>query len=321
MPAYAAGRSRIYGAFDVYFTLERMESNVAAQESATPIKAEGLTFPLDETYLAFGDGSVTAGGVFYGLVLIPERAIRLAQEMVIRIKSEYGGAPHMPLHCRELFSGHARARSGWAHIDEATAIELCGDVLRELAAFEPKYLLGHIPAVYYPKRFRLIGKNGHPDLVHDLDEKWLTLWSYFRVAALLDPVEIVEPSDPTVTPRPRNLPFWQMVVKRTDPGMRVRKVFLDRENTKIRWFSKSFQWTSVAKELVIESLAGRSYLPVETAQEGKHSLLEVADIFSYSAARSMSPSKPLEYRDFSADVHVELLCGTGEEIVLGGINS
>lgn len=294
---------------------------MAAQESAAPSRAEGLTFPLDETYLAFGDGSVTAGGVFYGLVLIPEGAIQLAQEMVARIKAEYGGAPNIPLHCRELFSGHARAKSGWAHIDEATAIELCGDVLRELKAFEPKYLLAHIPAVDYPKRFRLIGKNGHPDLVHDLDEKWLTLWSYFQIAALLDPAEIVEPSDPTVTPRPRNLPFWQMVVKRTDPGIRVRKIFLDRENTKIRWFSKSFQWSSVAKEFVIESPAGRSHLPVETAQEGKHTLLEVADVFLYSVARTISSGKSIEYRHFSADVHVELFQGIGEEIVLGGINS
>ena len=97
----------------------------------------------------------------------------------------------------------------------------------------------------------------------------------------------------------------------------MRKVFLDREDTKIRWFSKSFQWTSVAKEFVIENLAGRSYLPVETPQKEKHSLLEVADIFAYSVARSLSPGKSLEYRDFLADVHVELLRDIGEEIVLG----
>lgn len=282
--------------------------------------SEALTFPLDETYVAFGDGSVTAGGVFYGLVLFPERTIIQVQRTIETVKEQYGGHASTPLHCRELFGYHARAKSPWAHISEKDAIALCGDVLRAVSKFEPKYLLGHVPSAYYPKRFRLLGKNGHPDLVHDLDEKWLLLWSYFRIAALLDPVEIVEPKDPTKTPRPRNLPFWQMVVKRADPGLRVCQVVLDREETKIRWFSKSFQWVSVAKEIVIESPMGRSYLPIEPASDVKHPLLDVADIFAYSVGRSLSQGRPLEYSDFSANVHVELLWGTGEEIVLGNAN-
>jgi hypothetical protein len=281
---------------------------------------EALSFPLDENYVAFGDGSVTPSGVFYGLVLLPEAITADVQRTIEQHKLQYGGDTKTPLHCRELFSGHARAKSAWAHLSEADVVALCGDVLRSVGAFEPKYLLGHIPTEYYPKRFRLLGKNGHPDLVHALDEKWLLLWSYFRIAALLDPIDIVEPQDPIEFPRPRNLPFWQMVVQRSDPGLRVRRVILDREDTNVRWFSKSFKWVSVAKEIVIERPIGRSYLPVEPAADVKHPLLDLADIFVYSVGRSLSQGKPLEYRDFSAEVHVELLWGTGEEIVLGGDN-
>ena len=276
-----------------------------------------FTFPLDETYLAFGDDSVTKGGVFYGLVLIPESAIKTVLETLSKIKIQYGGSTDSPLHCRELFSGQARQKSKWSHLNEHQAIELCGDVLRELSKCKPKYLLGHIPSEYYPKRFRLRGKNGHSDLVHDLDEKWLTLWSYFQIASLLDPVEIDEPSDPTKIARPLNLPFWQMVAKRTEPGLRVRKVFLDRENTRIRWFSRSIKWANIAKELVIEKPSQRSYLPIELVGEEKHPLLEIADIFTYSAARDMSQGKPLVYENFTADVLVKLLWGEGEEIILG----
>ncbi|MDO8927206.1 MAG: hypothetical protein Q7U94_09900 [Sideroxyarcus sp.] len=290
-------------------------------KNVEPNITEGLTFPLNETYIAFGDGSVNSAGAFYGLVLIPESAINQVQELVSRIKLKYGGELDTPIHCREIYSGHARRKSGWSHLSEGEAVALCGDILRALLAFEPKYLLGYIPSTCYPKRFRLVGKNGHRDLVHDIDDKWLTLWSYFRVAALLDPIEIIEPDDPITTPRPKNLPFWQMVIRRQEPGLRVRNVFLDREQTKVSWFSKSFQWTSVAKELVIENLAGRSHLPVETACEEKHPLLEVADIFVYSVARSFSDGKPLEYQNFSAEVHVELILGIGEEIVLGGGNA
>jgi len=303
------------------FFIRKYNIKNTAQNCSSPFNAGKLTFPFDETYIAFGDGSVTTGGIFYGLVLIPEHAVDLIQEKITEIKCKYGGTPDTPLHCRELFSGDARKKSGWTHIDEKMAIELCGDVLRELSAFEPKYLLGHIPVMSYPKRFRLVGKNGHPDLVHDIDEKWLMLWAYFHVAALLDPTEIVELSAPSSVRRPQNLPFWQMRVRRIEPGMRVRKVFLDRENTRIHWFSKSFQWTSVAKELVIENSFGQSHLPIETAQMEKHSLLEVADIFSYSVARAMSSSKTLEFRNFSAIMHLVLLPNLGAEIVLGATNS
>lgn len=293
---------------------------MADSQDLPSLSLEALTFPLNESYIAFGDGSVTPSGVFYGLVLLPEAAITQTQQTIEAIKLRYGGSAEAPLHCRELFSGHARAKSLWAHISEAEAIALCGDVLRAVGAFQPKYLLGHIPSTYYPKRFRLRGKNGHPDLVHDLDEKWLLLWSYFHIAALLDPIDIIEPPDPIKASRPRNLPFWRMVMRRDDPGLRVRRVLLDRENTNIRWFSKSVKWVSVAKEMVIERPIGRSYLPVECAKDFKHPLLDLADIFVYSTGRSLSQGRQLEYSDFSAEVHVKLLWGTGEEIILGGTN-
>lgn len=278
---------------------------------------EDFTFPLEEIYFAFGDESITPTGVFYGIALIPESVVKQAEDLVIAQKLRYGGTPETPLHCRELFSYDARKKSGWSHLSKDQAVEMCGHILRELASLQPKYLMGHIPSTYYPKRFRLKGKNGHPDLVHNIDKKWLALWTYFHIAALLDPVEIQKPDDPISNPRPRNLPFWQMVMRRSEPGLRVRKVFLDREHSDIRWFSKSFKWETVAKELVVENLAGASHLPLVMAKEEKHVLLEVADIFVYSVARSMSCGQPLEYRNFFAEVYVKLLWGLGEEIVLG----
>ena len=253
-------------------------------------------------------------------MLIPEHAIQEIEELICNLKMKYGGTTDSPLHCRELFHNDARSKSKWAHISEQSAIELCGDILRGIAKFEPKYLLGFIPSEYYPKRFRLIGKNGHPDLVHNVDTKWLTLWAYFRIAAILDPVEIITPHNPILNPRPRNLPFWRMISKRSEPGMKVRKVFLDRESQKIRWFSKSFKWTTVAKELVIETPAFKSHLPIEETLQDKHLLIELADIFTYSNARALSQGREIVYRDFQGEVYVQVICGEGEEIILGGTN-
>lgn len=277
-----------------------------------------FTFPLDEIYVAFGDGSVTPGGVFYGLVLVPERNVKIAQHSLSAIKLKHGGKATTPLHCRELFSKDARNKSEWAHISDAGAVELCGDVLRELASLQPKYLLSFVTSDNYPKRLRLVGKNGHPDLVHKIDEKWLTLPTYFWTAALLDPVETIVPADPIITPSPRNLPFWRIGFKRTDRGPYVRSIFLDREETNVRWFSKTFKWTTVVKELVVDGPKGPSHLPLQFASDKKHPLLEVADIFTYSIARSLSQGKPLEYRDFEAEVFAQPLLFSKEEWVLGG---
>lgn len=273
-----------------------------------------LQFPLNETYWAFGDGSETAGGVFYGLVLLPESSIAQAETVIKHIKRSYGGNEDAPVHCRELFNDKARKKSAWSHLTHNQAFSLCGDILRETARFSPKHLIGYMLRESYPKRMRLVGKNGHPDLVHAVDSKWLTLWAYFRIAALLDPAEIIKPAD---VPRPQNCPGWQILIRRTERGMRVRKLFLDREQTKVRWFSKTLQWTSMAKDLVIEGPSGKSNLPVQPSSLDKNPLIEVADIFAYSFGRQLL-KEPMPYPNVVTEVHVEVLSRSGDELVFGG---
>jgi hypothetical protein len=277
-----------------------------------------LTFPLNETYVAFGDGSSNTAGSFYGLVLVPELVVERIEREIGVVKQKFGGQSEFSIHCREIFNDESRRKSTWSHLSYQEVVSLCGEVLRVVRSSQPKYLLSHIPRVHYPKRFRLKGKNGHSDLVHDVDEKWLTLWAFFRIGGMLDPTDLTIPDDPAIKPRPTNLPFWNMVMKRVEPGFRVRRVYLDRENTKIRWFSKTMQWISVAKELVVENPSGPTYLPIEHASGTKHSLLDIADIFVYSIARELGSNKPLDYGQYCGEVHVEQMTNYGEEIVGGG---
>lgn len=272
-----------------------------------------MQFPLEETYWAFGDGSEVSEGVFYGLVLFPEAEIEQVLLSLERVKVKHGGQAHSSVHCRELFNRSARDKSEWKHLTEAQVEVLCGDVLREIAQFRPKHLLGFLPRKRYPKRFRLIGKNGHRDLVHDVNSKWLTLWAFFRIAGLLDPAKIIEPSK---GPRPNNLPSWQMMICRTERGLRVSKVFLDREQTKVRWFSKSLQWISMAKDFVVEGPLGKSHLPIEADSFDKHPLLDVADVFTYSAGRHLT-KKPMNYAGLETEIHLETLNFHGDEMILG----
>ena len=100
--------------------------------------------------------------------------------------------------------------------------------------------------------------------------------------------------------------------------MKVRKIDLDRENTKIPWFSKSLQWISVAKELVIENVVGPSYLPIEHASLKKPVMLDIADLFTYSIAREFSGTSAIDYGRYCGEVLVDVLPNYGDEIVLGG---
>lgn len=272
--------------------------------------------PSEQIYHAFGDGSENVSGVFYGLILIPEQSIQPIQAQLDELKRKYKGVAKSRLHCRELFHSHARKKSCWAHLSEQEVVKLCGDALKIVSATQPIYLLSFIPREHFPKKFRLIGKNGHPDLIHEIDEKWLTLWAYHGIAASLDPVTIVKPPDYKTIPRARNLPFWQKIVVRNQLGIKVSKIFLDREQTNIRWFSKTFQWITVAKELVIRTPWFESFLPLEVMGNDKHPLIDLADIFTYSQSRFFS-QKEIIFEGFFGDVDVMILGSEGEEIVFG----
>lgn len=269
-------------------------------------------------YNAYGDASTGETGTFYGFLLLPEDAEEAAIQMLSDLKEKFGGSPDSRLHCREMFRGDARAKSEWAHLSAEEATELCSLALNGLHDFGVKFAMGIMPVEHYPKSFRLRGKNGPPDQVHAVDDKWRELWAFQRAAMMLDPVEQLKPADPLVEPSPPNQPWWQLVAPLVSPGFKVRKVFLDREITKIRWFSKKFQWSTVAKDFVIDGTLGRSYLPIQPDHEdSKHPMIDLADIFAWNFARSAGKN-PITLLDRNAPVHAVLCAYLGEEIVLGG---
>ena len=70
------------------------------------------------------------------------------------------------------------------------------------------------------------------------------------------------------------------------------------------------------KELVIENTRGQSYLPVDSESSGKHRLLDIADVFVYSLARSLTPGRQLKCTNLP-EAHIEAFGAPGEEWVVG----
>jgi hypothetical protein len=275
------------------------------------------SFPLTETYWAFGDDSVTDAGAFFGFALIPQTKIQESEFILERIKQKYGGQKCSTIHCRTMFAGDRRSKSEWSHLDSEKCGSMISEVLAELEVFKPLYLCTYWPRQHYPKTFRLKGRNGHSDIVHKVDDKWMVLWSFQNTATLFDPSSINAPSDPLVTMSPKNKPYWRFIAKREDRGPLVSMIYLDRDTTNVRWFSKSFQWETIAREIVVETPRGASTLPFAKMDGQKHPLIELADIFIYTISRQISGKSPLRMIAPTSSALVLLRGQPTNEFVLG----
>ncbi|MCK9818489.1 hypothetical protein M1B35_31300 [Pseudomonas sp. MAFF 302046] len=274
----------------------------------------------ETVYVAFGDASTGRAGTFYGLVLIPEDQVEKAVNVVNTVKERFGGTSRSSLHCRELFYGDARSKSDWRHLDAGGPAALCGAVFSAIAELQPCYVLGCMPVDSYPTSFRLKAKagSGYEDTVHPVDDKWRELFVYQRVALLLDPAVINPPPNPLEVVTPPNRPHWRLEGNLIEPAFKVSKVFLDREKTKIQWFSKQVQWAVLARELVVRGPRGSSFLPVDDSDiADKHPLLDVADLFVWNLARAMAGQAIVMDMQVQ-DVHTVLCNGNAGEICMGG---
>jgi len=97
----------------------------------------------------------------------------------------------------------------------------------------------------------------------------------------------------------------------------VSRVYLDRETTKIPWYSKSVQWSTVAADFVRVGPFGASHLPIQPVDIRKHQLLEVADLFVCAAASGLGPKAALRWGANISDLLWIGLPSYGDEMVVG----
>jgi hypothetical protein len=278
---------------------------------------EGWQFPLEELYTAFGDESINGAGAFYGLVLVPRHLVSAVATAIAQIKARYHVDARAEIHCHKLFHPIERARSPFSHLDDGAVLALLRDVFKTLNLFQPKYMVAMAPREFFPKQFRLLGKNGAPGYTHPIDQHWITLNLYQGLAGMLDPETIDPPPDYKTAPRPRSEPFWQVIVKREGQGPRVNCIHLDRARHKLRWFSKNLQWATVAKDLVVQTPRGSSFLPVQVADDQKHPLLEIADAFVYLQGRALGGREVDLGELISDDVFLQIVGERCDEVVRG----
>lgn len=78
----------------------------------------------DRPYHAYGDESCGPDVVTYALAAFKREDLAELGDAITQVKMRFGGHADSALHCRELFSGHMRAKGSWKHLDLPEVIAL-----------------------------------------------------------------------------------------------------------------------------------------------------------------------------------------------------
>lgn len=201
-------------------------------------------------YEVFGDESTCGQVVVYGFVGFRPSDLDKALAAVNEVKLRFNGDENTEVHCRSLFAGQNRAKSGWAHLTGHRPFFLCHEIAKAVRAVGVKGLVSVTNKTGLPKRMELSFPNGTSKLAkvgHDLGDKQLQQYLYSACAAYLA----------------------------QNVGTDKVKIWVDEDSTKIDWFNGNKQAKNIHQ---IIKPAG--------FDPGKYkSLLEVADLFAYAAAR------------------------------------
>jgi hypothetical protein len=220
----------------------------------------------------FGDESTATGIVSYGLIVFAnaqqERRARYAWQDVLR---SFGAPSKARVHARTLFSGQARRKTEWSHLDEASSSKLALRLIEVIKAEKAFFSVGVAHTTTWPE-------TGIPDGVDENgNQRFIpitppTYFCYAFLAAVhgLD----IDAGKPVAT-----MPH---------------KLFLDPLSNTIRLFS---DWNSIQATKLMQ----QSGLTPSRFEE-KPQFLDAADIFAYAAARALSEA-PARNKQVCADIY------------------
>lgn len=114
-----------------------------------------------KTWVLFGDESTAPDIVAYGIVAFhsadqANRATFAFQRTIARA----GALPQTRVHCKELYSGAGRAKTGWAHLTESETWVLAINLIETLREHSPEFYLGIVYKDTFPEKIPAgLGKN------------------------------------------------------------------------------------------------------------------------------------------------------------------
>ena len=210
----------------------------------------------------FGDESTSSNDRYgiYSLIGLKPLEVEYATLALEQAKIEYNIPITSKLHCRVLFSGDKRAKTEWKELDGKKSAEFCKNLSSRLLKLNIFWSYGYIDLMelsHLPKPKTMEGKfstDEGRDFSFDFGVKQAQKFAYSAAE-------------------------WPFIQKF---GLRAR-FWCDKETTKIDWFFGKKQAQNIH--------GGISSPPKIIMPESYAPMLEIADLFAYTASRHLSGSQ------------------------------
>lgn len=204
----------------------------------------------------FGDESVGDEVVSYGLLAVPTVDVPTVEGLLAITKQDFGGTASHKLHCREMFSGDARLKSPWAHLNSSDVFSLYERLARQISDAGLRRIACVARTGEFPSA--LPAEGGWPKIV--LGGKQLAAFC----------------GNGAMIPLSRN------------PGMHRLRFWADPDSTPIAWFGGRRRATGALSAFFDHGIGEPPRLATQPIIGEKPPLLEIADFVAYASQRGQS---------------------------------
>src|SRR5437867_6622728 len=221
-------------------------------EREAPTKAELKFF-------AYADESITDEIVACAAAVFPIDRISQAEAALAAVKESLGLPPDVVLHCRVIFSGEARRGTSWERVEPEAIYSAMLRLCKDLKSIGQRPVVFVAPAISPPP---IPGPPGSESRVTQLDTKGVAAIGFQTIN-------------------------FHLVQKF---GYGAVEVWIDPDKTKIPWLGAQRRQANSTRSGFVDlgPAVEPPLLPPNVKSDPKPRLLEVADLYSYVAARADS---------------------------------
>ncbi len=213
--------------------------------------------PYDASQLAihaFGDESEHGDVIAYGLAVVPDNRLPIAEQFFAQLKRRYGVSSETEFHSKEVFHYDSRKATAWAHLSEAQTLEFADKLLSGLASASAGFIVGGVHRSEYPTE--LPAEGNFP--AGEMGTKQLA--GMACSAALLRLNEVYDQD-------------------------RIR-FYADPDYSKISFFGRKTQAHRLYQ--MTRSDTNQHIVPETFDANNERALLQVADLFAYTATHALA---------------------------------
>jgi len=220
-------------------------------------------------YYVYGDESIVDDTVVYGVVIAPQTQVEEIETIIKEVKLSYRASPTVRFHCRQIFHHDTRRKSAWSHLSEIQCHQMATDLTVGLGGKGLLTTIGHLTSREARKVLPSVGQH------HEVEIENIKQLVPFAFVAAIGPVAL-------------------------DPKFKKQiKLWVDPDSSMVKWWGGNRQAQRLLSigEMNFELLKRvDEVVPQNLQTKETPTLLEIADLLSYSSARALAKrGKPYDY--------------------------